>query len=294
MAGKRPERFALRLIGFILCAILTAAAVAAAVWIGAARRAELQRLELQQQHLEELRAQQTDIPSPTPAPTETPGTDETPAESLQPARIEYEILPEYRRMLEENGDLIGWLRIEDTVVDYPVMQTPEDEEYYLTRGFDREPNANGCLILDTDSEAGVGTAACDYADGEPPSTNLIIHGHTMRSGAMFGDLAAYADPDYMAEHSVICFDSLYEHRQYEVIAVFRSQVYETDDDVFKYYDFFQADTPEQFSDWYDSIRALSLYDTGVTAQFGDEFITLSCCAYHTEDGRFVVVGKRIV
>ena len=81
--------------------------------------------------------------------------------------------------------------------------------------------------------------------------------------------------------------------EYELIAVFYSQVYMSTDDVFKYYNFFQADTQEEFDDWYENIKAMSLYDAGVTAEYGDEFITLSCCSYQVEDGRFVVVGKRI-
>ncbi len=204
-----------------------------------------------------------------------------------------EILPKYKTLYEINPDLAGWLTIDGTVIDYPVMQTMEDESYYLKLDFYGEPNKNGCLILDTDAAVGTGTKACDYANGTAPSTNLIIHGHTMKSGEMFGNLKLYADAEYGTEHNILRFDSLYEEREYELIAVFYSQVYYESDNVFKYYKFFQADTQEEFDDWYENIKAMSLYDTGVTAQFGDEFITLSCCSYHVEDGRFVVVGKRV-
>lgn len=204
-----------------------------------------------------------------------------------------EILPGYKELYALNPDFIGWLSIDGTVIDYPVMQRMEDESYYLSYDFYGEPNKNGCLILDTDSTAGTGTKACDYVNGTAPSTNLIIHGHTMKSGEMFGNLKLYADAEYGAGHQIIRFDSLYEEREYELIAVFYSQVYYESDNVFKYYKFFQVDTQEEFDDWYENIKELSLYDTGVTAQLGDEFITLSCCSYHVEDGRFVVVGKRI-
>ena len=202
-------------------------------------------------------------------------------------------IPDYQALYEQNNDFAGWLRIEDTVIDYPVMQHLEDENYYLTRGFDREENRNGCLILDNDSNVGVGKAEQQYADGSKPSTNLIIHGHTMKSGQMFGKLSLYEDKEYGMSHNIICFDTLYEKREYELIAVFYSQVYYKSDQVFKYYKFFQADTQEEFDDWYNNIKKMSLYDTGVTAELGDEFITLSACAYHVEDGRFVVVGKRV-
>lgn len=204
-----------------------------------------------------------------------------------------DILPKYKELYEINPDLIGWLTIDGTVIDYPVMQTMEDECYYLQLDFYGEPNQNGSLILDTDSTSGTGTKVCDYKNGTKPSTNLIIHGHTMKSGEMFGNLKLYADEEYGREHNIICYDSLYEEREYELIAVFYSQVYYESDNVFKYYKFFQADTQEEFDDWYENIKAMSLYDTGVTAQFGDEFLTLSCCSYHVEDGRFVVIGKRI-
>lgn len=203
------------------------------------------------------------------------------------------ILEEYADKYAANSDMIGWLYIEDTKINYPVMQTPGDEEFYLGKNFEKEEDVNGSLIMDTDSVVGVGTGADGYADGMEPSDNLIVHGHTMNSGEMFGELDLYADEQYGKAHSVICFDSLYEKRKYELIAVFESEVFGKEEDVFKYYKFFNAETQAEFDDWYRNIKEMSLYDTSVTAEFGDEFITLSCCAYHTENGRFVVVAKRI-
>ena len=115
----------------------------------------------------------------------------------------------------------------------------------------------------------------------------------MQSGQMFGDLGKYESKEYGMAHNIIHFDSLYEKREYELIAVFYSKVFYEKEDMFKYYQFFQADTREEFKTWYRNIKQMSLYDTGVTAKFGDEFITLSTCSYHVEDGRFVVIGKRI-
>ena len=207
--------------------------------------------------------------------------------------VENKMLPEYKALYEQNDEFIGWLKIEDTVINYPVMQCLDDENFYLSHDFYKAENSNGCLVLDNDSKAGVGTRANEYVSGSKPSTNLIIHGHTMKSGQMFGDLNLYKNKEYGLSHKIICFDSLYEKREYELISVFYSQVYYEEDDVFKYYKFFQADSQEEFDDWYSNIKVMSLYDMGVTAEYGDEFITLSCCAYHVEDGRFVVVAKRI-
>ena len=180
-----------------------------------------------------------------------------------------------------NDDMAGWLKIPDTVIDYPVMWTPEDENYYLYRGFNKAENKNGCLILDTDSSL------------DPLTTNLIIHGHNMKSGAMFGNLTDYEDKNYYEKHKQIILYTPECQRNYEVIAVFRSQVYKKSDKVFKFYKFFQADTEEEFLDFYDNIKALSIYDTGVSAEFGDHFITLSTCVYHVTNGRFVVIAKEV-
>ena len=187
----------------------------------------------------------------------------------------------YKEAFLANEDMAAWLQIPDTTIDYPVMWTPGDENYYLYRDFDGSDNKNGCLILDTDSSL------------EPLTTNLIIHGHNMRSGAMFGNLTDYEDKEYYENHKQIILYTKECQRNYEVIAVFRSQVYKKSDQVFKFYKFFQADTQEEFDDFYDNIKALSLYDTGVTAEFGDCFLTLSTCVYHVEQGRFVVVAKEV-
>lgn len=219
------------------------------------------------------------VPTGTPEPEETPGTTSEPAETPQPTPAP--VVNPYRDSFLANSDMVAWLQIPDTVIDYPVMWTPDDEEYYLYRDFDGSDNKNGCLILDTDSNL------------NPLTTNLIIHGHNMKSGAMFGKLTDYEDEAYYQEHKNIILYTEECQRNYEVIAVFRSQVYRKTDDVFKFYKFFQADTREEFDDFYDNIKKLSLYDTGVTAEFGDHFITLSTCVYHVEQGRFVVVAKEV-
>ena len=201
------------------------------------------------------------------------------------------------QMMEEvhgiNPDTAGWLSIDGTVIDYPVMQTPSDEQYYLNRDFDGKFSAYGCIIADTDSVIGTGTKANNYDDGSIPSTNIILHGHNMKNGTMFGGLDKYRDQTYEKSHSRIKFSSLYEEREYEICAVFLSQVYKKSDDVFKYYQFFNADTEEEFNDFYKNIKSMSMYDTGVDASYGDEFLTLSVCAYHVDNGRLVVVAKRI-
>lgn len=223
----------------------------------------------------EISSSPEEPPEPTPVPESSPEPEKTPEPTPSP------VVNPYLDSFLANDDMAAWLQVPGTDIDYPVMWTPRDEEYYLRRGFDGSRNQNGCLILDTDSCL------------DPLTTNLIIHGHNMRSGAMFGTLEDYADETYCREHSSIILYTEDCQRNYEIVAVFRSQVYKKSDTVFKFYKFFQADTQEEFDDFYENIKALSLYDTGVTAEFGDRFITLTTCSYHVEQGRFVVVAKEV-
>lgn len=191
-----------------------------------------------------------------------------------------DVLDEYKTLYEKNKRLIGWLKIDDTNIDYPVMQT-DDNEYYLEHNFNQEYDRNGSLFLDCD---------CNIY---PRSTNLIIYGHHMKSGNMFGNLQQYAKESYGKSHSLIQFDSIYEKATYQVMYVFRSQVYNEDDLVFKYYQFINANSEEEFDSYMREMAAMSLYDTEVTASYGDSLLTLSTCDNSQTDGRFVVVAKRI-
>lgn len=211
------------------------------------------------------------------SPAGFPAEDDT-AEGF-PGEEMPSVLDKYAALYEANGDFTGWLSIEGTEIDYPVMQN-EDDDYYLHHDFYGEESKYGCLYVRRQADLDAGT-------------NFIIYGHNMKDGSMFGDLDLYVNESFCKEHPAISFDTLYEERTYEIIAVFRSQVYREGDDVFKYYQFYEADTIEEFAYFYDNIKDLSLYDTGVEAEFGDTFLTLSTCAYHVEDGRFVIVAKRI-
>lgn len=191
-----------------------------------------------------------------------------------------DVLNEYKTLYEKNKKLIGWLKIDDTIIDYPVMQTG-DNSYYLEHNFNQEYDKNGSLFLDYN---------CSIY---PRSTNLIIYGHHMKSGQMFGQLQKYAKESYGEKHSIITFDSIYEKATYQVMYVFRSQVYNEDDLVFKYYQFIDANSQKEFDSYMNEMAEMSLYDTGVTASYGDSLLTLSTCDNSQTDGRFVVVAKRI-
>lgn len=191
-----------------------------------------------------------------------------------------EVLEEYKTLYSLNKKLIGWVKIDDTYIDYPVLQT-SNNEYYLKHNFDQEEDRNGSIFLDKD--------CCIF----PRSMNLIVYGHHMRSGRMFGQLTKYSSEDFYKEHKLIQFDTIYEKGIYEVMYVFRSKIYEENEIVFKYYQFIDAASEAEFDSNMREMAEMSLYDTGVTAGYGDELLTLSTCDYYTDYGRFVVVAKRV-
>lgn len=192
-----------------------------------------------------------------------------------------DILSEYKILYNKNKKLIGWVKIADTNIDYPVMQT-SDNEYYLTHDFDQNKDKNGCIFMDKD---------CNVIDR---STNLIIYGHDMKSGAMFGHLDKYTDESFFKEHQTFQFDTIYEKGTYQVVYVFQAKVLAEDEIAFKYYQFIDANSEEEFLSNMAEMAAMSLYDTGVTPPYGSELVTLSTCdTSQGAEGRFVVVGMRV-
>lgn len=199
----------------------------------------------------------------------------------QPEPIEeHGILPEYADLYEKNDDLVGWIRIPGTKINYPVMQTKDDMEYYLHRDFDGDEDVNGLPFLD---------ARCDV---NKPSTNLLIYGHSMSSGAMFAGLMDYKNYEFYQEHKTIYFDTMHERGEYEVVAVFQSRVAYVDEVAFRYYNFIQADTQTEFDSFISAVTQLSYYDTGIEASYGDRLLTLSTCDREITDGRLVVLARK--
>lgn len=191
-----------------------------------------------------------------------------------------DILDEYVALYNRNKNFIGWLKIDGMIIDYPVVQG-NDNTYYLKHNFEGKDDKNGCIFLDYN---------CDVILG---NTNFILYGHHMKSGKMFATLINYANQDFYEEHKIIQFDTIYEKGTYEVMYAFRSHIYNSDEIAFKYYQFIDANSSDEFDSYMEEMSSLSLIDTGVTASFGDRLLTLSTCDYQEANGRFVVVAKKI-
>lgn len=188
------------------------------------------------------------------------------------------ILPQFTELLKRNSDLAGWLTIPGTEIDYPVMYRVGDNDFYLNHDFECQNDVNGLLVLDK---------RCDPETDDP---NWLIHGHNMRSGAMFGSLDNYTDESYYRSHPDVIFSTLYEKTEYRIFAVFRSTVYDEDTTDFQYYDYISIGSSEEFYDYVSGAKAQSLYETGISPEYGDGLITLSTCDYTRENGRLVIVG----
>lgn len=189
------------------------------------------------------------------------------------------ILPEYQVLYELNNDLVGWISIDGTAIDYPVMQKKDQKDYYLERNFDHQYSKWGCVYV---------REQCDVFQ---PSDNVVIYGHYKSDGTMFHDLHGYYRKDFWQEHPFINFDTIYERHTYQIVAVFKTTAILGEG--YPYHQFNDARSPEDFQQFVNTVKSMSFYDTGVDAQYGDMLITLSTCEYTQTQGRLVVVAKRV-
>ena len=181
---------------------------------------------------------------------------------------------------KENSDIVGYIEITGTNISYPVLQTT-DNDFYMSKNYKKEDSKDGAIFLDK-----------SY-NWEKPSSNLLIYGHNNSNDQMFCELLKYENENFYKEHPNIRFTTNKEDAEYEIIAVFKARVYyKSEKDVFRYYYFVDANNKEEFDEFVKSSKKYSLYNTGKTAEYGDQLMTLSTCSYHTEDGRFAVVAKR--
>ena len=208
---------------------------------------------------------------------ETPPADEP--QETEPPQPEQTAFEKYAAVYEQNSDFVGWISIDGTNIDYPVMQTIDNPNYYLKHSFEKQYSDYGVPYVQEN---------CDLEF----SDNCVIYGHHMNNGSMFADLCKYADEDFYREHKTIRFDTLSGFGEYEVISAFKTVAYS--EQGFKYYHFVNADSAEDFDAFNAKCKELAFYDTGVTAEYGDKLITLSTCEYSRQNGRMVVVAKKVV
>lgn len=214
----------------------------------------------------------------TDAPTEEP--TEAPTETI-PAETKAVMLDYMAELYNKNQDVAGYVKIAGTKIDYPVVFTPDDSDKYLYTNLDGVYSYAGEINMDI---------RCSI---DPESTNIILNGHNMNDGSMFNSILKYEQKEYWEEHPIINYSTLYEEREYMVIAAYRDQIYSASKDVFRFYQFTDPQTEEEFNEGMEYMMSRAAYDTGLTAEFGDRLLLLVTCAYHTENGRFVVIAKEV-
>ena len=259
--------------------LLVVALVSALIFAGTVFIALRNQIALKRMAAETAR-ETTPISTSAPAETTVPTQATVPPTTAAtvPPTEPREVLPRLQEQYEKNPDLAGWLTIPGTRIDYPVMYSPDEPERYLHANFEVSYSFAGLPFID---------AACD-----PESGNRIIYAHNMLDGSMFRTLLKYQQKDFWQRNPVISFSTLYEEQEYEVVAAFYDKVYKKTDTNFKFYQFYDTSDQSRFDEAMAYYREHALYDTGVTAQCGDELITLVTCAYQTENGRFVVVARK--
>ncbi len=186
-----------------------------------------------------------------------------------------------KKLQIENSDVKGWIKINDTNINYPLLQG-NDNDYYLNRNYKKEYSNYGSIFIDKNS---------DFND---VYSNVIIYGHSMKDKEMFQNLLNYASKEYYENHKIIEIYTDHEARKYEIVTVFRSRVfYQDESNVFRYYYCYDLSSEEKYNDYIKNCKNEEIYSTGVEAHFGEQLITLITCEYSTDNGRMVIVAKRI-
>lgn len=177
------------------------------------------------------------------------------------------------KLKKRNSDVIGYLEIPDTTISYPVMQTKSDPDFYLTHDLDKNYSFYGTPYL---------SAYCDLEK----SDNLIIYGHNINGGRMFGALTQYRDENFYQRHRNIYFTTE-EKSRYEIFAVISVNKYS-----FPYWQFVMAQDENDYDEFVNKVKRYSLYDTGITPKYGEKLITLSTCDnVRGKDYRFVILAE---
>ena len=189
------------------------------------------------------------------------------------------LLPEFLELYRLNPDIVGWISIDDTRIDYPVVQRPDDKDYYLYRDFYGKSSQWGCIYVREE---------CDVFR---PSDNVVIYGHRMLDGAMFYDLMFYERRSYWESHPIIRFDPLLGRYEYEIVCVMKISASAGSD--YSFHMFNDAADEAEFNEFWARCKEKALYDTGHELRYGDKLISLFTCEYSQANGRLVVVARRI-
>lgn len=181
------------------------------------------------------------------------------------------------KLYEENKDIVGWLKIDNTTINYPIMQNINDPNYYLHRDFYKNYSSYGTPYM---------AKQCNLN-----SDNIVIYGHHMKNNKMFGELEKYKSKDFYNNHKIITFTTLEKEYSYEIFAVFKTTVYTKN--TFRYYENINFENKKMYDDFINICKDKSLYQTGIEIKDKEKLITLSTCEYSNKNSRLVIVARKI-
>lgn len=227
-----------------------------------------------------LPTQPTTVPT-DPSPTEP--TDPPVPTTTEPKTI----LSRFEKIYKANNDVVGYIYIEGTNINYPILHHPEEKDYYLKRDFYGSYDRHGCIYLREN---------CDMFE---PTDVLTIYGHYMSDDTMFADIHEYLDKKFFDSHQYITVWDLYEQHTYQVVCLFKtSGTYGTG---FPFHLFDDFANEEEYNEFIHGVRDVAgtgytgktIFDSGIETQYGDQFICLATCEYTINNGRLILVAKRI-
>lgn len=257
------------IFSILLCVFAVTFAVSSAMII---------RYCLQSEQEEKAFAELATVVLERPKPVNWAEPSEAAEEERSVDDVETPQYTEYLALYEQNRDFAGWLKIANTEIDYPVMFTPDDPEYYLRRAFDQSSSQSGTPFIG--------------AGATPDSDMFIIYGHNMKNDTMFGMLDEYSTKTFWEENQYLDFATITEYRKYEVFAAVKTQVLHQNESGYRYYEQAGNLSESEFKDLVQWLMVNSLYDTEIIPEYGEQIVILSTCSYHQTNGRFLIAARR--
>lgn len=200
-------------------------------------------------------------------------TEESPANN--------EFVEKVKELQKENEDIKGWIKIDGTDINYPLLQGT-DNDYYFSHNYKKESTKYGSITIN------------DKSNLKDVNSNVIIYGHDMKDSQMFGELIKYEKKEFYNQHSIIRIMTEEGESEYKIMYVFKSRVFYTDEtNVFRYYQYYNFNNESKYNEYLKNCKKVELYNTGVTAKYGDQLITLITCEYSQNNGRLVLVARKI-
>lgn len=228
--------------------------------------------------------QPTDPVDPPVKPTQPKPTDpKQPPFETKPSVVKPEILPEMQAVYAANNDTVGWITINGTNIDYPVLQRKDTQAYYLYRNFYGEDDNHGSIYVE------------EHNDVDKPSDVIVLHGHHMADGTMFHNIKNFKYKTFFNEHPYVRFDTLYQHRIYQVVLIFRINAEPSDTEhFFPFHTYNNFKDEAHFNDFMSNIQRLAVQKSRVKVNYGDKLLLMVTCDYSPYiNGRLILVAKMI-